>query len=238
MSFSLYFLAAILAMSEWVQQTTPERAVQQSQMIPAEVQVTSVKFEGRAVTVTIPKTDKEGFFPEGPSTVCIEGPRQCYTAPEAYGIDPQVQIVELIKGKPALLFSALSGGVSGRIINFALLRPGSFGNLHEIMTMDGVSNQSEYEFWTKPEISVAPIFVVADYEWGPDESHYSEHRFVISAYVLLRSDLLDDPIYFLDDRYMTVRKYDPDAGDHILQSERTEILSRLLKAKAERDRKR
>jgi hypothetical protein len=90
---------------------------------------TSVNFEGRAVTVTIPKTDKEGFFPEGPSTVCIEGARQCYTAPQDHGIDPHVEIVELTEGKHALLFTALSGGVSGRTVHFALLRPGRFGNL-------------------------------------------------------------------------------------------------------------
>jgi hypothetical protein len=214
-----------------------EYAAEQVKSSPAETRTTSVKFEGRAVTVTIPKTDKDGFFPEGPSTVCIEGPRQCYTAPPAFGIDPQVQILELSKGKPALFFTASSGGVSGHIVHFALLRPGRSGNLDNILYVEAIGNQNEHAFWMESEISASPIFVVADAIWGPDETHYSEHRFVISAFVLLPSSLLDDPQYFLDDRYMTVRKYNQDANDQILQSERTEILTRLTKAKAERERK-
>jgi hypothetical protein len=225
----------MVAISEWSLHSAPKSVAQQDKTISAETRLTSVKFEGRAVTVTIPKTDKD--FPDGPSTVCIEGPRQCYTAPRDYGIDPRVEIVELTKGKPALLFTASSGGVSGWSLHFALLRPGRFDNLDAILSADPISNQSEHAFWTEPEISGSPIFVVADAVWGPDEAHYSEHRFVISAYVLLASNLLDAPRYFLDDRYMTVRKYDQDAGAQILKSERTEILTRLMKAKAERERK-
>jgi hypothetical protein len=232
-----FVFAALLAMSEWSLYSAPKSVAQQDKTISAETRLTSVKFEGRAVTVTIPKTDKDGFFPEGPSTVCIAGPRQCYTAPRDYGIDPHVEIVELTRGKPALLFSASSGGVSGRSLHFALLRPGRFNNLDDILGADPISNQSEHAFWTESAISGSPIFVVADAVWGPDETHYSEHRFVISAYVLLTSNLFDAPRYFLDDRYMTVRKYDQDAGDQILKSERTEILTRLMKAKAERERK-
>ena len=90
-----------------------------------------------------------------------------------------------------------------------------------------VSNQSQYAFWSDPTISDAQIFITADYVWGPDESHYSEHRFIISAYVLRSSSLLDDPGYFLEDRFMTVRKYDQDANDDILAAEKTEIINRL-----------
>jgi hypothetical protein len=217
MHLGLYVLAAMLAMA---------------------TQLTSVKFERRAVTVTVPNLDKDGFFPEGPSTLCIEGPprRECYTAPKDYGIKPKVEIIELSKGKPALLFSAASGGVSGFSLHLALLRPG-VADLDNILNMDPVSNQSEYAFWTEPKLSASPIFVVADYVWGPDESHYSEHRFMISAYVLLSSDLLHDPVYFLDDRYLTLQKYNQDAGDQILKSERGEILRRLKQVQAERDRK-
>lgn len=220
-------------------QPSPKSVASQDKATSAEVRRTSVQFEGRAVTVTIPKLDKEGFFPEGPSTVCIEGPpnRQCYTAPEDHGIDPQVEVVELSKGKPALLFSAFSGGVSGSSLHLALLRPGRLDALDNMISVGPVSNQSEHAFWTEPKVSQSPIFVVADFVWGPNESHYSEHRFVISAYVYLSSDLVDDPMYYLDDKYLTLRRYDQDAGDHILISERTEILKRLMKVKAERERK-
>src|SRR5215469_9312562 len=99
MQLTPYVFAAMLVMSEWSLHSAPKSAAQQDKTISAETRLTSVKFEGRAVTVTIPKTDKGGFFPEGPSTVCIEGPHQCYTAPRDYGIDPRVEIVELTKGK-------------------------------------------------------------------------------------------------------------------------------------------
>ena len=239
MPLTLYALAALLALSAWSRQPSPKSVAQQDRTVSADARLMSVKFEGRAVTVTIPKLDKDGFFPEGPSTVCIEGPprRQCYTAPQDHGIDPQVEVVELSKGKPALFFSASSGGVSGRSLHFALLRPGRFDALDSILTVGPVSNQSEHAFWTEPQISGSPIFVVADAVWGPDETHYSEHRFVMSAYVLLPSDLLDDRVYFLDDRYLTLRKYNQNAGDQILKSERTEILTRLIRAKAERERR-
>ena len=75
--------------------------------------------------------------------------------------------------------------------------------------------------------------MTADYVWGPDESHYSEHRYMISAYVRKPSSLLDDRYYYLEDRYMTVHKYDLDANANVLMSEKHEILARLRRLKAE-----
>ena len=66
-----------------------------------------------------------------------------------------------------------------------------------------VSNQSQHAFWTEPAISGAPIFVTADYVWGPDESHYSEHRYTISSYSLQSSTEVDDRYYYLEDRKKT-----------------------------------
>jgi hypothetical protein len=72
------------------------------------------KFTGRKITITTPKTDADGFFPEGPASVCIEAPplRQCYTAPEDFGGGPSVTVVNIKKDLSALFFSAASGGVS------------------------------------------------------------------------------------------------------------------------------
>jgi hypothetical protein len=96
------------------------------------------KFMGREVTVVVPETDPDGFFPKGPSSVCVEGPpqRQCYTAPEDFGRDPTAEVVQLEKNIPALLFSAASGGVSGVTIHFALLRLGTGKDLEDLFPSD------------------------------------------------------------------------------------------------------
>jgi len=184
-------------------------------------------FEGRKVTVTEPERDPDGFFPKGPASVCIEAPpqRQCYTAPEGFGLDPEVTVVQVTKNMPALFFSVDSGGVSGRQIHFALLQPGTRKDLQNLFLSDtSVSNQSQHAFWSDSTLSDAQIFVTADYVWGPDEAHYDAHRFIISAYVF---KAVDDPEYYLEDRFMTASKYDLDSNDDVLISEKTEILTRL-----------
>lgn len=198
----------------------------------------ATRFLGRDVKVTEPPHDDFGFG-ESPASVCLEAPPlpQCYTAPKNF---TRVEALEVVQVKPdfrALLFSTSSGGVSGWSIGFALLRPGSGGGLDDLFVPEvTVSNQSEHVFWDEPTISDAKIFVTADYIWGPDDAHYSEHRYMISAYVLQSSDLIDGERYYLYDRYMTVRKYDPDARK-ILDSEKDEILARLRRVKAETEPK-
>jgi hypothetical protein len=190
---------------------------------------------GRRVTITEPETDADGFFPKGPASICIEGPpqQQCYTAPGDFGRVPTAEVVQVSTGLTALLFSATSGGVSGFAIQFALLQPGTGKQLENLFLGNvEVSNQSQHAFWSEPEISDSKIFVTADYAWGPDESHYSPHRFIIRAYVRTHSSLIDGSYYYLDDQFMTVRKYDLDANADVLISEKPEILSRLKRTKA------
>ena len=95
-----------------------------------------------------------------------------------------------------------------------------------------VSNQSEHAFWNDSTVSDSPIFLTADFVWGP-ESHYEEHRYIISVYVRKPSSIVDGRYYHLEDRYMTTRKYDLDANADILNSEKLEILARLHRIKAE-----
>jgi len=82
-----------------------------------------------------------------------------------------------------------------------------------------------------PSASNAPIFVTANFILGPDEAHYSPHRYIISAYVLMHPKLLEGDYYYLQDRYISVRKYDHEKDD-ILAAERPEILARLRRVKA------
>jgi hypothetical protein len=192
-------------------------------------------FMGRAVTVTKPKLDATGFFPKGPASVCLQGsPRQCYTAPTDFGRDPDATVIQIDKETSAIFFSAASGGVSGLTIHFALLRPGTGKELEDLFMSDpSVSNQSEHAWWTDLTISDAKIFVTADFVWGPGEAHYDEHRYVISAYVRKRELMLDGAnYYFLDDRYMTARRYEGEKAN-VLGSEKQEILARLKRAKVQ-----
>lgn len=195
------------------------------------------KFMGRNVAITEPERDPDDLFsPKGPASVCLEGPpqRQCYTAPKEFGNGPSVTVVQVEKDMPALLFSAATGGASGLAIHFALLRPGTGRDLQDLFPEDvSVSNQGQHSFWRETPISDAPIFVTADYVWGPGEGHYGEHRYMISAYVHTPSSPFDDGFYFLEDRYMTVHKYDLEGGADVLASERQEILARLRRLKAD-----
>ena len=193
---------------------------------------------GREVTIIEPEhdaDDTDGFFPKGPASVCVEGPpqRECYTAPKEFGNSPTVAIVQLRKDMPAILFSAASGGVSGFQIHLALLRPRAGKDLEDFLGPGiSVSNQGQYAFWNESAVSDAQIFVTAEYVWGPNESHYGEHRYMISAYISRRVGI-DGDLYYLEDRYMTAHKYDLDANADVLVSEKQEILSRLRRLQQE-----
>jgi|GEM_PF-1810396 len=193
-------------------------------------------FMGHTVTVAEPKLDADGFFPEGPASVCVEFvmQRQCYTAPKDFGRNPKVTVVQWEKGVPALFFSAAGSGVSGFLIHFALLRPGEKKDLVDVLNVS-VSNQSQHAFWNDFAISKAAIFVTADFVQGPEEGHYGEHRYMISTYVFGLSREIDR--YYLQDRHMTLQKYDLDAKTDILFSEKQESLDRLRRIKADTERK-
>ncbi len=180
------------------------------------------KFMGRDVIVHEPKIE-DGMFPKGPASICVEAPpqEQCYTMPLDFGRNTTVALVDVQKDTPALFFSAESGGVSGWSIHFALLLPQTSKQLANLFADNvTVSNQSQHTFWSEPELSQAKIFVTADYLSGPGDTHYGEHRYVISAY------LWDEPFYSLVDRYVTSHWYDLEKAD-VLVSERPEVLVRL-----------
>jgi hypothetical protein len=197
-------------------------------------------FMGRKITITQPERNDNvpGDFPNGSASICIEGPpsRQCYTSRTfenfLSGNNPTATVVQLKKDLPAILFSVAAGGVSAWQIHLALLQPGRGNALQDLFAHDvSVSNQSQYEFWSVPEISPAQIFVTADAVWGPDEVHFGDHRYMISVYVMESSTL--EHFYYLEDRYMTVHKYNLETNIGVLSPERQEILARLRRIKAE-----
>ena len=79
--------------------------------------------------------------------------------------------------------------------------------------------------------SESQIFVLADYVWGPGETTRDPHRYMISAYVRKATAAFDVAHYYLRDRYMTARKYDPASKVDILASEKPELFSRLKRIK-------
>jgi hypothetical protein len=185
------------------------------------------QYMGREVVVYPPpgEDDGSGASPPAPAKVCVEGPpqEQCYSTPKGFGWNPGVEVVQFAQDKSALFFGAWTGGVSGRGAHYALLVPGAGKTLENILSGDvSLSNQSRTAFWNEPDASDAKIFVTADYLWGPGESHYEEHRYEISVYVLYG-------FYALVDRYVTSRWYDLDANNDVLGSERAEIVARLKK---------
>lgn len=181
---------------------------------------------GRDVTVIDPGPDPDDeFFPKARASVCLEGPpqRQCYTTYEP-AMDASASVVLLRNDEPAIFFESHGGGVSGFVLEYVLLQP-SDGKELETLLHVRVSNQNQHAFWTVPTISDRQIFVIADYVWGPNESHYSDHRYIIRAYVM-KPDA-EFPSYYLEDEYMTVRRYDLDENEGILAAEKEEILRRL-----------
>ena len=184
-------------------------------------------FMGQKLTIVESRQLSDGCH-YGPASVCVEGPpqRRCYTAPKDFGNKPSVKVVELRKDMPVLFFSAASCGGSGWAVHFALLSPGLLKEIPDVLPNVTVSNQSLYTFWKEPSLSEGQLFLTANFEWGPDEGHYGEHRYTISVYVL------DHDQYFLEDRYMTARKYDLETTD-VLASEKHEILARQRRIKTE-----
>ena len=199
-----------------------------------------VKFMGRVVTVTKPKLDDSGMFPEGPATVCVEGPprRQCYTAPKDFGRDPDASIVQIEKSTPAIFFIVAADGVSGFPVHFALLHPGEDGTLEDLFGSElYLSERGQHSWWSEPSISAAKMFVTADYVWASGECHGCDHRWIISTYLRKAAPGplgVGEGMYDLEDRYMTVRRYEE--NDRILGTEKPEILARLKRVKQQSPR--
>jgi hypothetical protein len=192
-----------------------------------------LKFQGQRVSITEPKLDESGANPQSPGAICVEWEqRQCYTTPQGYGRAPEAHPVQVAEDLEALLFSAATGGVSDFGIHFALLTRGAGRELQDLFysTIEA-SNQSRHALWNEPSISSSQIFVLADYVWDPAESSHGPHRYMISAYVRKPAPAFDVAHYYLEDRYMTARKYDPAAKTDILASEKQEILARLMRLK-------
>jgi hypothetical protein len=198
------------------------------------------EFEGHQVTLMRPAQNDD--LVDTPATVCFDltSKPQCFTPKDGFyrgwESDADLVLTDLGHGRSALLLSAYAtSGGSGASIHLALLRPGDVEIMNMLPSDLHLKEISGHAFVTEPSVSDAPIFVTADYVWGFGETHPEDHRFLISVYVLGN----DWDSYELEDQYMTARKYDGTFGfdkTDILDSERPEILARLKRVKAEREK--
>ncbi len=208
----------------------PLRFIIVASILANSVAAQPLRFMGRPVTVVEGELVTEVRFPKGPASICVGGPprRQCYTAEKDFGKNPTVEVIKIDKTTSAMLFSASSGGLSGFMIHLALLRPGSGPKLENCFPPGlSVSSESQHTFFNHAQASKSPIFVTADYNWGIDESHSGEHRFIVSTYLYQYSELRKESAYSLQDRFMTARRYDIFANAAVITSEKAEILRRL-----------
>jgi hypothetical protein len=192
-------------------------------------QETVLTFKGWPVVVFHPKQLDE-FFPAGPVKICLEQEShpKCYTAPKDFGRDAKVESVSLDGESEAMLLSVASGGVSGFRIHLALLQPDESENLKNLLlSASTLSEQSQFRFLVEPEISPAKILVTATFDWGLNDAHHGAHRYFISTYV--RQFYYDNQewVYALADQYMTVKVYERESNENIIQAELKEIRSRL-----------
>ena len=132
------------------------------------------------------KQDADGF-PTTPAQICFgaEIGEHCYTPPEndpPFGLDPKARLVNLDPGRQVVLFAAeSSSGGSGSLTILALLDDHD-GQVTNLLPKVALTNQSEYDLWRIPGISPMPILVTADFVWAQGETHFSPHRYRITAY--------------------------------------------------------
>lgn len=130
-----------------------------------------------------------GCDPKTPARICLgSGSAHCY-APEStkdytFGMEPAAITVGKLDGPPLILFSAdFSGCGSGTLTDYSLLtvRAGEFVNL---LPKVRLTNQSEFKFWSLPQISRLPVLATADFIWdfdalnksnGQEETHFAAH---------------------------------------------------------------
>jgi len=203
------------------------------------------EFNGHKVILVEPKRDANGWATES-YKLCFDSPtppRHCFKPSERFGPVGSVtdlRPIDLGRGRSGLFIAtAANFGGPGTIVELALLDfPNPRDEIENRLFLEGyLSEISYYDFWNESSISDAPIFITANYVWGAEVGRFSDHRFIISSYVLREDKISPESFYYrLDDRYMTVNKYTSDDKSPVLSREKPEILARLKRVNAERER--
>jgi hypothetical protein len=176
------------------------------------------------------KKDADGF-PATAAQICF-GPEigeRCYTPPEEnppFGLDPKSRAVKLDSGAQMVLFTAeSSAGGSGSLTILALLEARD-GQVTNLLPKVAVTNQSEYDIWSLPRISAMPVLVTADFVWAKGETHFSPHRYRITAYAYDKQTGR-----YIEQVNFTTEKMYPGLDDvndvDVLKPEKAEIVAKL-----------
>jgi hypothetical protein len=186
-------------------------------------------FRGVRVEVIASPATSDGVMPSGPARLCIRNSSTCFVPPThdpPFGFSPSASAVQLSPKRKALLFTAdASAGGSGVLTVLAVLelRNGRWLNLLPDVT---ITNQGEFKLWQESSVSAEALFATVDAVLGEGESHFSPHRFSISAYAFNSST----GHYDLRDRFVTEKKY-PSLDDidkiDVLNHEKAEVIRRL-----------
>jgi hypothetical protein len=146
-----------------------------------------------------------------------------------FGLEPHWKLLPALNGATWLLFSAtFSGGGSGTLTRYAILRPEE-NRFINLLPDFALTNQSDEAIWNEPALSPYPLLIAADFIWDFDagETHFSRHRFAVEAW---RFDISQDR-YVLAFSYKTMKKYlglDESDSANVIKPERAEILRRLV----------
>jgi hypothetical protein len=181
------------------------------------------------------KLDADGL-PTSGATLCVfDGRNVCFEMPPKegsknltyeFGLEPHSERLPLADGSSWVFFTAMfSGGGSGTLTRFAVLRYSYDGKIENLLPWVGVTNVSQYAMWSLPEVSPYPMLILADFVWGKGESHFDRHFYNVSVW---KFDPKFDH-YFQAIEYRTAQKYSSGDDDRIrvLGLERQEITRRL-----------
>ncbi|MGA3370975.1 MAG: hypothetical protein ABSC48_04360 [Terracidiphilus sp.] len=183
--------------------------------------------------------DAEGFPTSGATLCVLAKPDTCFVMPSKqedkdltyeFGLEPHSERLPLADGGSWVFFTAMfSGGGSGTLTRFAVLRYTSEGKIVNLLPWVGVTNVSQYAMWNLPQSSTYPVLVLADFVWGKGETHFDSHFYTVEIWIY---DSNTDK-YVKAFEYKTSKKYG--GGDsspiRVLAPERDEILRRLKSMK-------
>ncbi|RQS31084.1 hypothetical protein DIE03_14795 [Burkholderia sp. Bp8992] len=191
-------------------------------------------------TQTEGKLDSDGLPLSGVKLCILPDHAPCFEMPPAplphsskelyqFGLDPKSERLPIASGGSWVFFSGMfSGGGSGMLERVAILRIGANGKIENLMPKVTQTEMADRAMWKLPDVSPYPLFVRADAEWQEGEVHFDKHFFQVDAWVF-------DPVanqYAKRFSYRTSKRYDNgEGGDHVLASERPEILRRLTAGK-------
>ncbi|NTZ06563.1 hypothetical protein FCJ61_20150 [Burkholderia metallica] len=186
------------------------------------------------------KRDADGLPLSGVKLCVLPDRAPCFEMPPAplphsskelyqFGLNPRSERLPIASGGSWVFFSGMFfGGGSGMLERVAVLRVGANGKIENLMPKVTQTEMADRAMWNVPEVSPYPLFVRADAEWQAGEVHFDKHFFEVDAWVF-------DPAanqYEKRFSYRTRKRYDNgEGGDHVLASERAEILRRLAAGK-------